>query len=44
MKNKYVERSKISKAKTRTIVKEFALDLTATQTAEMAGASRNTVN
>ena len=44
MKNKYVERSKISEAKIRTIVKGFALDLTATQTAEMAGISRNAVN
>ena len=44
MKNKYVERSKISEAKFRTIVKSFALDLTATQTAEMAGVSRSTVN
>ena len=44
MKNKYVERSKISEAKIRTIVKGFALDLTATQTAEMSGVSRNAVN
>ena len=44
MKNKYVERSKISEAKFRTIVKSFSLDLTATQTAEMSGVSRNAVN
>ena len=44
MKNKYIERSKISEAKIRTIVKGFSLDLTATQTAEMAGVSRNAVN
>ena len=44
MKNKYVYRSKISEAKFRTIVKGFALDLTATQTSKMARVSRNAVN
>jgi len=44
MKNKYVVRSKISEAKFRLVVKGFTLDLTATQTAELAGVSRNTVN
>ena len=43
MKNKYLERSKISEAKFRLIIKGFTLDLTATQTAELAGVSRNTV-
>jgi len=44
MKNKYVHRSKISEAKFRLVVKGFALDLTATQTADLAGISRNAVN
>ena len=44
MRNKYIERSKISEAKIRTNVKGFALDFTATQTAEMAGVGRNAVN
>jgi len=44
MKNKYVERSKISEAKFRMIMKGFALDLTATQTAELSRVSRNAVN
>ena len=44
MKNKYVVRSKISEAKFRLVVKGFALDLTATQTAEFSGISRNAVN
>jgi len=44
MKNKYVIRSKISEAKMRMVVKGFSMDLTATQTAEFAGISRNAVN
>ena len=44
MKNKYVIRSKISEAKFRLVVKGFSLDLTATQTAEISGISRNAVN
>lgn len=44
MKNKYIHRSKISEAKFRQLVKLFALDLTATQAAELTGLNRNTVN
>ena len=44
MKNKYVNRSKISEAKFRQLVKLFAMDLTATQTTELTGLNRNTVN
>jgi len=44
MVNKYVHRSKISEAKFRLVVKGFSLDLTATQTADLAGVSRNAVN
>jgi len=44
MKNKYVNRSKISEAKFRQLIKLFALDLTATQATELTGLNRNTVN
>ena len=44
MKNRYFKSSKLSEAKTRLIIKCFALDLTATQTAEMTGVSRNSIN
>jgi len=44
MKNKYQKCSKLSEAKFRMIVKGFALDLTATQTSELAVVSRNAVN
>jgi len=44
MKNKYVNRAKISEAKFRQIVKLFALDLTATQATSLTGLNRNTVN
>jgi len=44
MKNKYVLRSKITEAKFRLVVKGFVLDLTATQTSELASVSRNAVN
>jgi transposase-like protein len=44
MKNKYICRSHISEAKTRQVIKCFALDLTATQTAEMVGLNLNTVD
>lgn len=44
MSNKYVNRSKISEAKFRELVRLFALDLTATQMAELSGLNRNTVN
>jgi len=44
MKNKYVYRSRISENKFREIVKLFALDLEADQTANITGLSRNTIN
>ena len=44
MKNKYANRSKISEAKFRQIVKLFATDLDAGQIAEIASVNRNTVN
>ncbi len=44
MKNKYVHRSRISEAKSREIVRYFAADLTALQTAQLSGLNRNTVN
>ncbi len=44
MKNKYAQRSRISEKKIREIVRCFAADLTALQTAELTGANRNTVN
>jgi len=44
MKNAYCKSSKLSEARFRQIVKCFALDLTATQTAEMTGVSRNSIN
>ncbi|SMO54935.1 transposase [Fodinibius sediminis] len=44
MNNKYVNRSKISEAKFRELVRLFALDLTATQIAGLSGLNRNTVN
>ena len=44
MKNKYIHRSKITEAKFRQLVKLFAMDLTATQTAELTHLNRNTVN
>ena len=43
-KNKYVNRTKISETKFRQITKLFTLDLTATQTSELTGLNRNTVN
>ena len=43
-KNKYVNRSKISEAKFRQIVKLFSLDLNAVQIAEITNLNRNTVN
>jgi transposase-like protein len=42
--NKYALRSKISEAKTRQLVKLFAIDLDASQIAEVTGLNRNTVN
>ena len=44
MKNRYCKSSKLSEAKFRLIIKCFSLDLTATQTAEMVGVSRNSIN
>lgn len=44
MKNRYSRRSRISEAKIREIVRCFAADLTALQTAELSGVNRNTIN
>ena len=44
MKNRYFKSSKLSEARIRTVVKCFAADLTALQTAQIAGLNRNTVN
>lgn len=44
MNNKYVNRSKISEAKFRELVKLFSLDLTAKQISELTDLNRNTVN
>lgn len=44
MNNKYVNRSKISEAKFRELVRFFSVDLTAIQIAELTGLNRNTVN
>ena len=44
LKNKYANRSKISEAKFRELVRLFALNLEATQIAELTGLNRNTVN
>jgi len=42
--HKYYRRSRISEAKFRQIVKYFAMDLTATQTAQPTGLTRKTAN
>ena len=42
--NRYANRSKISEAKFRQLVRLFSLDLTACQIAELSGLNRNTVN
>jgi len=42
--NKYKNRSKISEAKFRQIVKLFVLDIEATKIAELTGLSRKTIN
>ena len=44
VKNKYVNRSKISEAKFRELARCFAADLDASQIAELIGLNRNTVN
>jgi len=44
MKNRYAHRSRISEKKIREIVRYFAADLTALQSAQLSGLNRNTVN
>ena len=44
MRNKYYKRSKISEAKFRQLLRYFAMDFTASQTAELTGISRRSVN
>jgi hypothetical protein len=44
MKNKYINRSKISEAKFRQFIKYFTLDLEAQKTAILTRLNRNTVN
>jgi transposase len=44
VKNKYTNRSKISEAKIRQLVKLFSLDLDASQIAAISGLNRNTIN
>ena len=44
MVNRYASRSKISEAKFRQLVKLFAIDLDASQIAQVTGLNRNTVN
>ena len=44
MENKYIHRSHLSEGKFRQIIKCFSLDLTATQTAEMTGLNRKTID
>jgi transposase len=44
LKNKYVNRSKISEAKFRELVRYFSADLNASQIALLSGVNRNTVN
>ena len=44
MNNKYANRSKISEAKIRQLIKLFSVDLGASQIAELSGLNRNTVN
>ena len=43
-KNRYFKRSKLSEAKFRQIVRYFAMDLTATDCAELCGLSLRSVN
>ena len=42
--NKYKKRSRISEAKTREIIKLFAMDIEATKIAQLTGLSRKTIN
>jgi hypothetical protein len=43
MVNKYYKRSKISEAKFRQLIRYFAMDFTATDSAELTGLSRRSV-
>ena len=43
-KNPYFKRSKISSAKTRQVLRYFAMDLTATDRAELSGVSVRSIN
>jgi len=44
MGNKYIKRSRIPKAKTRTISRYFVCDIEASKIADLTGVSRNTIN
>ncbi len=44
IKNKYVNRAKISEAKFRELIRYFAADLSATQISYLSGLNRNTIN
>ncbi len=44
MKNRYVNRARLSEAKFRELLRFFALDLTAVQITKLTGLNRNTVN
>jgi transposase len=44
MKNKYYNRSRISEAKFREVIKCFSLDIDATKTTEITHLNRNTIN
>jgi len=44
VKNKYINRSKISEAKFRELIRYFIADLSATQIAFLSGLNRNTIN
>ena len=44
MRNKYINRSRISEAKSRELVKCFSLDLDAKRIASLVGLNRNTIN
>ncbi|MDO8372228.1 MAG: IS1595 family transposase, partial [Polaromonas sp.] len=43
-KNRYFRRSKLSEAKLRQILRYFAMDLTATDCAELSGVSVRSIN
>jgi hypothetical protein len=44
MKNRYAKRARVSERQVRALVRCFAADLTALQTAQLSGLNRNTVN